>query len=42
MILGRVILTALWLNLKVSGPIIEADDGTFKGPMEPMVDLCTY
>ena len=42
MILGRYLLTALWLNLKFSDHIIEADYGTFKGSTTPTVDLGTY
>ena len=41
-ILGRYIRTELWLNLKFSDQIIEADDGPFKGSTAPMVDLGTY
>ena len=40
MILGRDILIDLGLNLKLSSNVIEAYDGTIKGSMEPMVDLC--
>ena len=42
MILGRDILTALWLNLEFSNNIIEAYDGTFKGSKVPMFDMVTY
>ena len=42
MILGRYILKALLLNLKFSDHVIEADYGTFKGSMAPMVDLDMY
>ena len=41
-ILGRYLLTALELNLKLSHHVIKADDGTFKGLTEPMVDLGTH
>ena len=41
-ILGRNILTTLVLNLKLSDHVIEADGGTFKGFMAPMVDLGKY
>ena len=42
MILGRDILTALGLNLKLCDHVIEADDGTFKGYTTPMVNIGTY
>ena len=42
MILGRNILIALGLNLKLSGHVIEADDGPLKGLTSPMVDLVMY
>ena len=42
MILGRYILTALWLNLKLSGHFIESDYGPFKDLMVPMVDMVMY
>ena len=42
MILGRDILTELWLNLKNSYHVIEADDGPFIGATEPMVDFGAY
>ena len=42
MILGIDLLTALGLNIKSSYHIIEADYGTCKGYMAPMVDLGTY
>ena len=42
MILGRDILTELWLNLKYSEQVIKADDGPSKGSTIPMVDLGTY
>ena len=41
-ILGRDLLTKLWLNLKLSDHVIEADDGNFKGSTIPMVDLGMY
>ena len=42
MILGRYILTALGINIKLSGHIIESDDAPFKGYTAPMVDMGTY
>ena len=39
MILGRYILTALGLNIKLSDHVIEADDGPLKGSTTPMVKL---
>ena len=42
MILGWDILIWLRLSLKLSGHIIKADDGTFKGSTTPMVDMGTY
>ena len=39
MILGRYVLTALVINLKLSDRIIEADDGPLKGLTAPIVDL---
>ena len=42
MVLGRYILTALVLNLKLSDHVIEADAGTLKGSTEPMIVLDTY
>ena len=42
MILGRYILNALVLNLKLSDHVIESDDGTLKGSTAHMVDLGTY
>ena len=42
MILGGYILTAVGLNLKFSGPVMEYDDGPFKWYTAPMVDLGTY
>ena len=42
MILGRYILTALVLNLKLSNHFIESDDGPLKGSTAPMADLGTY
>ena len=42
MILGVDILTDLILNIILSDHIIEAENGTFKGSKEPMVDLCVY
>ena len=41
-ILGRDLLTGLWLNLKVSEYVIEADDGTLKGSATTMVNVGTY
>ena len=41
-ILGQDLLTGLWLNLKVSEHVIEADDGTLKGSATTMVNLGTY
>ena len=41
-ILGRYILKALVLNLKLSDHVIELDYEPFKGFMVPMVDLGTY
>ena len=41
MILGRYLLTALGLNLKLSNHLIESYDGPFKGYTAPMVDLGT-
>ena len=42
MILGWDILTELWLNLKFSEEVIEADDEPFNGSIMPMVNLGTY
>ena len=42
MTLGRYLLKALGLNLKLSDHVIEADDETFKGSTAPMVDMGTY
>ena len=42
MILGIDLSTELWLNLKLSEHVIKVDDGTLKGPIAPMIDLCTY
>ena len=42
MTLGRYILTALGLNLKLSEHISEADDGPLKRSTTPMIELCTY
>ena len=42
MILGRDILTTLGFNLEFSDPVIESDNGTFKGLTAPMFDLVTY
>ena len=42
MILGKDILTALVLNLKLSEQIIKSYGGTLKGSMAPMVDLSKY
>ena len=41
-ILGRDLLTALVLNLKLSEHVIEADGGTLKGSSSPLVDLVMY
>ena len=41
LISGRDLLIELWLNLKNSKHVIEADDGTFKGYISPMVYLGT-
>ena len=40
--LGRYILTALVLNLKLSEHVIKSDDVTLKGSIAPMIDFCTY
>ena len=42
MVLGRYLLTALGLNLKLSVHVIEADDEILKGYTSPMVDMGTY
>ena len=42
MILGRNILTALGLNLKLSPHVIKADNGHLKGSTAPMVGMGTY
>ena len=42
MTLGQYLLTELWLNLKLSEQVIEADDGTFKGYTIPLIYLGTY
>ena len=42
MILGRYILTALVLNIKLSEHIMEEDGGTLKGSTAPMVDISKY
>ena len=42
MMLSRDLLTALELNLKLSDPVIESDDGIFKGSMAPKVNMGTY
>ena len=42
MILGMYLLAASGLNLKWSDHVIETDDGPFKGPTPPMVDLGKY
>ena len=42
MILVIDLLTELWLNLKLSEHVIEADDGNFKGCITTMIDLSTY
>ena len=41
LISGRDLLIELWLNLKNSKHVIEADDGLFKGYTSPMVYLGT-
>ena len=41
-ILGRYILAALGLNLKLSDHAIKSNDGNFKGLTAPMVDICWY
>ena len=41
MILGRYILTALWLNIELSDHAVESYDGPLKGSTAPMVDLVT-
>ena len=42
MILGRYILTSLWLNIKLSKHILKADDGTLKESTALVVVLGTY
>ena len=42
MILGRDLLTALGLNLKLSDHLIGTDNGNFKGSTEPIVDMGMY
>ena len=42
LILGKYLLTALVLNLKLSGHVIEAYDGPLKGSTTPMINLGTY
>ena len=42
MILGRDLLTALGLNLKLSEHVTKSDYGPFKGSSAPMLDLVTY
>ena len=42
MILGRYLLSALGLNIKLSYHVIEAYDGHFKVSTAPMVDLSKY
>ena len=42
MVWGRDILTASVSNLKLSGHVIEADNGPFKGSTSPMVDMGMY
>ena len=42
MILGRYLLTALGLDLKLYENIILGGDGTFKGCSVPMLDVSTY
>ena len=42
MILGRDILKALGLNIKLSDNAIESGDGPFKGLKSPMVYLGAY
>ena len=41
-ILGRDLLTELWLNLKLSENVTKAYDGPFKGSTATMVDPGTY
>ena len=41
MVLGKDVLTALWLNLKLSEHVVKSDDGPFKLSTKPMVDLGT-
>ena len=41
-LLGRYILTALGLNLKIYYHVIEANGGPFKSPAASMVDLGAY
>ena len=41
-ILGRDILTEIWLNVKSSDHVIEADDGPLKGIETPIVYLGRY
>ena len=41
-ILGRDILTELWLNIKFSEQVIEEDDGPFNGSTTHVVHLGTY
>ena len=42
MILGRYVLTALGLNLKISYHVIEEDDGPLKGLTALIADLGRY
>ena len=42
MILGWYLLTEIWLNLKWSEHVIEANDEPFKGYTTPTFDLGTY
>ena len=42
MILGRYILNALVLNLKLSDHVIESYDGPLKGSTATMADMGTY
>ena len=42
MILGRYLLTALGLNLKLSGHVIKAYDGPLKRSEATMVGMGTY
>ena len=41
-ILGRDLLTALGLYLKISEQVIEGGDRPYKSFTAPMVDMCNY